>query len=147
MMKTKFLGFSLTCFLGLLAAWSCGGDKCDPGYELSNHTCVPAAPSSGGSSSAGESSSDGSAGENSDSGGNAGDGAPAGGAPSCSTTFGDSCTEAGNCSCDTNFCAAMPGQTGFCTHDGCLEDPDVCPDGWSCMDLSSFVPDLSMCVE
>lgn len=58
--------------------------------------------------------------------------------------FGTSCSDAtshSDCGCPTNYCAVMPGQSeGYCTITGCTENPDVCPEGWSCFDLSTIVP-------
>ena len=65
------------------------------------------------------------------------------------STFGSACftaTTTTDCGCDTGFCAAMPGEQGFCTHSGCLQDTSVCPSGWKCMDLSALgQPGLSIC--
>ncbi len=61
-------------------------------------------------------------------------------------TFGSVCLTDADCGCDTGFCAAMPGQKGFCTHSGCLQDSAVCPSGWTCTDLSSYGQQgLSIC--
>ena len=70
-------------------------------------------------------------------------------AGACSeTTFGQPCSIAADCSCDTDFCAVQPGQSaGFCTTTGCLEVPDACAEGFVCLDVSGFSPDLgSICV-
>jgi hypothetical protein len=41
----------------------------------------------------------------------------------------------------------MPGEEdGFCTRIDCVENPDNCPEGWSCFDLSVFGEDLSFCL-
>ena len=62
------------------------------------------------------------------------------------STFDSTCLTATDCGCDTGFCAAMPGQQGFCTHSGCLQDTSVCPTGWTCMDLSAYGQQgLSIC--
>jgi hypothetical protein len=55
--------------------------------------------------------------------------------------FGTPCTRSNMCRCDAaSFCAVQPGESeGFCTATGCSADPSVCPEGWSCFDLSTFV--------
>lgn len=69
---------------------------------------------------------------------------------SCSSpsAFGDTCAENADCHCDVDFCALQPGAaSGVCTRSGCVEDPSICPAGWSCLDLKAFDPDLpSICV-
>lgn len=75
----------------------------------------------------------------------AGDGA----AGACSLPGGDAegygapCRDGTNhsdCPCAANYCAIMPGQQqGYCTKTGC-SGTSGCPDGWSCFDLSRFVP-------
>jgi hypothetical protein len=56
--------------------------------------------------------------------------------------FGAACTDAvehSECSCAADYCAVMPGQSeGYCTVTGCKDDPSVCPEDWSCFDLSAF---------
>jgi hypothetical protein len=54
--------------------------------------------------------------------------------------FGAACTTDADCACAAaGYCALMPGQAeGYCTATGCIEDPAVCPSGWSCFDLSAF---------
>lgn len=57
--------------------------------------------------------------------------------------FGASCSDASECPAPTDWCAVQPPDTtGFCTRQGCLDDPSICPDEWSCMDLSVFSPTL-----
>ena len=46
-----------------------------------------------------------------------------------------------DCGCDATYCAVQPGATeGMCTRTGCVEDPSLCPEGYSCLDLSAFQP-------
>jgi hypothetical protein len=54
-----------------------------------------------------------------------------------------------DCADPAPYCAIQPGmKTGVCTVDGCIEDPDLCPEGWSCLDLGLFSAELpSICVE
>jgi len=58
--------------------------------------------------------------------------------------FGAACSDAvehSECPCAADYCAVMPGQSeGYCTATGCNDDPSVCPEGWSCLDLSGFQP-------
>ncbi|HTQ05564.1 MAG TPA: hypothetical protein VMI54_16995 [Polyangiaceae bacterium] len=124
---------------GVFGAWlgatagACN-ERCDPGYHLSEDLCYVDPPDAG-----------------ADAGSEAGAaGAPS--APTCDdasvTTFGASCHSNADCTCDSDFCAGYPGQVGSCTRTGCLTDPSVCPDGYSCMDLSSFGAGLpAICVK
>lgn len=61
-----------------------------------------------------------------------------GGAPE--TGFGASCDVDADCVAPTDFCAAPPMQTKFCTKTltSCDEAPATCPEGWSCLDLNAF---------
>jgi hypothetical protein len=69
-------------------------------------------------------------------------------ADAASGAFGSVCASTQECTGQTDLCAIQPGAAaGFCTHDGCKERPEVCPSSWRCMDLSSFQPGLSLCVE
>jgi hypothetical protein len=135
----------------LTGAWSltqlpgCAGDQCDPGWELKDHSCVPSAPAD-----AGDGQADGATPTNQDTGTGipedpesdtdaAGDEAATGGdAAECASQLGATCTQTSECTCDTSFCASMPGSPGVCTRTGCLQDSSVCPSGWHCMDLSSY---------
>jgi hypothetical protein len=69
--------------------------------------------------------------------------------PEFENGFQSPCTDDENhseCTCEADYCAIMPGATeGFCTVTGCVEDPDKCPDGYMCFDLSPFGVDLSFC--
>ena len=113
--------------------------SCPKGYTLKENVCVLSVDSevvdSGGTEDAGTTAS-----------GNDADVSPT---ECADATFGSACftaTAATDCGCDTGFCAAMPGQQGFCTHSGCLQDPPVCPSGWTCMDLSAYGQQgLSIC--
>ena len=111
-----FAALGLALAVGLPLSLAGCGEQCDPGYELKNHLCYQAAAPSGA--------------------------AGAAGAPSCDepsiSTFGGVCRSDTDCVCDSDFCAGIPGQEGLCTRTGCDTDPAVCPDGFSCMDLSGF---------
>ncbi|GEM_PF-5524897 len=52
-----------------------------------------------------------------------------------------------DCGCDATYCAVPPGATaGMCTRTGCTDDPSLCPEGYGCLDLSTFQPGLpSLC--
>lgn len=55
--------------------------------------------------------------------------------------FGAACTASSECTCAANYCALMPGQTqGYCTKTECVANEALCPDGWSCFDISRFAP-------
>lgn len=58
--------------------------------------------------------------------------------------FGRACADDSGCGEPAPFCALKPGDPeGYCTVTGCLDDPSVCPSGYSCMDLTAFgVPDF-----
>ncbi len=102
-------------------------DQCDPGYTLENYLCVaiPDDTASGGAAGSDD----------------AGGGEPGTGPASCEpSTFGADCTSSADCTCDSSFCAAYPGDVGFCTRTGCLEDPSVCPTGYGCFDISALQP-------
>ena len=74
----------------------------------------------------------------------AGSGSEPGDGEACSpgAGFGASCTSDAECGCpEASYCAIMPGQAvGNCTATGCVDDPSVCPDDWSCFDISLFAP-------
>jgi hypothetical protein len=62
--------------------------------------------------------------------------------------FGDPCYDTDYCKCATNLCVLRTEDAeGICTHTGCLEQPDLCPSDWSCVDLSPYGADLpSICL-
>jgi hypothetical protein len=61
--------------------------------------------------------------------------------------FGEPCTANEQCRCGKDLCAIIPGQTcGFCTRSGCLQDPSICPQGWTCYDASAYQAGYSLCV-
>jgi hypothetical protein len=70
-----------------------------------------------------------------------GDATPPTTPPPTTDAFGAPCTDVSSCGAPTDYCAVMPGQSsGYCTRKGCVDDPNVCPSGWSCFDLSKFDP-------
>lgn len=54
--------------------------------------------------------------------------------------FGKLCETDTDCTGPTNYCAAPPMQTKFCTADmaSCDEAAETCPEGWPCLDLNMF---------
>lgn len=57
--------------------------------------------------------------------------------------FSDVCTGDDSCAAPTDYCAKYPSDpTGYCTRTGCLTDLSICPDGWSCLDLSVYLAGL-----
>lgn len=64
------------------------------------------------------------------------------GACNADVELGATCSDAithSECGCDADYCAIVPGdEQGYCTRTGCLDDPSVCPEGWSCFDVSVF---------
>jgi hypothetical protein len=76
---------------------------------------------------------------------------PDGGDMMCSDKlagWGDPCTGLEHCRCGLDLCAIQPGATcGFCTRSGCLQDPKICPQGWTCFDASAFQAGYSLCIK
>lgn len=129
---------SLLLALGLVAT-ACDSSDCDPGQTYRDGLCYPdpdAAPAEG-TADAGTDAAD------------AGtiDAGAADAAVDAFAHYGDVCEETAECEAPSNYCAIQPGETvGYCTHTGCVEDASVCPDDWSCLDLSVFDPTLpSIC--
>jgi len=57
--------------------------------------------------------------------------------------MGDTCTGEGTCTGEADFCAMESGAAeGICTTQGCTVDPNDCPEGLVCFDLSAFAPGL-----
>ena len=73
------------------------------------------------------------------------------GQPGCtaddSGALGDPCTTDADCGCPADYCVLAPGAgEGYCSVTGCVEDPELCPNGYACTDLSRFSPELpSVC--
>lgn len=64
-----------------------------------------------------------------------GDGLPEGMDAACSETM--------PCTGEADFCNQVPGSPeGVCTIQGCTIEPDDCPPGYVCFDLSVIVPTL-----
>ena len=68
------------------------------------------------------------------------DGAAGSAGSSSESPFGATCDTAADCTAPTNYCAAPPMQSKFCTQTmaSCDEAPTTCPEGWSCLDLNAF---------
>jgi hypothetical protein len=60
------------------------------------------------------------------------------GAPICAPYegFGESCTADWQCRCGLDSCNTFTGN--YCTHTGCLQDPSICPEKWTCLDLTAM---------
>jgi hypothetical protein len=105
---------------------ACLGDRCSPGQVLAEGACVPRADgaSDARADGRGDGLRDGYAGE--------------------SVPLGAACDRNSQCKGETSFCVVMPGKTvGYCTKTGCEEGrPGSCPPGYTCLDLSRFVPGL-----
>ncbi len=70
-------------------------------------------------------------------------GAPAasqGGAGTGDSAFGASCEAHADCQAPTDYCAESPVAPAYCTAQGCDESPEICPEGWTCFDVSQFAP-------
>lgn len=102
-------------------------DRCDPGWEARDNLCVEIAPQ------------DGSGGE--DTTADAGPGPDAGGGrviPECRagdgdpSTFGQTCATDADCGCPAPICLPM---LFICSHVGCDDVPERCPDGYSCAEI------------
>lgn len=115
-----------------LAVSACGSSDCDPGQTYRDGLCYPDpdAAEVAGAADAGTS-----------------DAGAADAAAAPFAHYGDVCAETAECQAPSNYCAVQPGEDdGYCTHTGCVEDAAVCPDDWSCLDLSVFDPTLpSLC--
>ncbi len=54
--------------------------------------------------------------------------------------FGATCAEHTDCEAPTDYCAKSPVAPAYCTAQGCDETPEICPEGWTCFDVSQFAP-------
>ena len=129
----------------VVLAVGCASDaECPDGYVLDS-TCVPVTPTSdAGGDGDGDDEPDAADADAADA-----MGAVCEAEPEFEGGFESPCMDAQNhseCTCEADYCALMPGlPEGFCTVTGCVDDPDVCPAGWECFDLSAFVPGLNFC--
>jgi hypothetical protein len=58
------------------------------------------------------------------------------------TGFAYGCNAPADCPCGLDFCIIYGGP-GYCTRTGCADDPSLCPQGWSCVDLGLYSPGLT----
>lgn len=124
-------------------AFGCeASSTCDEGYVLEGANCVPDSMSTGDASTMSD------AGNAADASGDAEPTPNDGGDGEGAACFEETCASHDDCDCDADYCGIRPGEsTGYCTYRGCKEDPSVCPESWSCMDLSIYQPTLpSICV-
>lgn len=135
MLHRTLLITALASLPWLVACTQSEDDACGEGTVYRDGGCHPA--------SAGTS--NGSAGTSSPSDGGSADaaGAPAGGAPAAGATdpnFGLDCETADDCAGITDYCVPMsPFDSAYCSVQACdASDPEVCPAGWTCTDLSRF---------
>ena len=100
------------------------GDRCGPDEELVDNLCMPLR--SDGGASDGEASADGDI-----------------------AGLGEPCREQEDCFLPADICVIYPGATdGYCTIQHCSRDPDDCPEGYFCMDVSEFNYDCdTLCLQ
>lgn len=99
------------------ALTGCIGDRCSPGQILRESKCVPISIDGGGLE----------------------DGGADGGAEG----FAAPCSGNEDCTGKADFCVVFPGSPeGYCTYQDCEQEPDSCPDEYTCVDLSKFLPTL-----
>lgn len=125
---------------GVLWISGCLGDRCDPGQILTNGQCVAtsdALPPDSGQGDLGASTPDA---------GGAGD---MGAGDTVAQNLGQACVKSEDCDGVASFCVVMPGQTtGYCTIKDCTITPNDCPKGYTCMDISSYVPGIpNLCIK
>jgi hypothetical protein len=105
------------------------GDRCGPGEDLIGNACVP-------------SRSDG--------------GAPDGVTPDGGTStdgdlsgLGEPCGATEDCTLAADMCVIYPGAAvGYCTVQHCSPEPDDCPVGYFCMNVSEYNPDYdTICIQ
>jgi hypothetical protein len=60
------------------------------------------------------------------------------------TGLGQECTGGASCPVLAPVCVILPGQqTGYCTLEECSLEPDDCPHGYYCMDISAYKPEYT----
>jgi len=53
----------------------------------------------------------------------------------------DDVTNHSDCPCAADYCSKSPFDArGYCSVTGCKENPNICPPGWSCFDVSLVAP-------
>ncbi|MEN9580866.1 MAG: hypothetical protein RJA70_3875 [Pseudomonadota bacterium] len=75
---------------------------------------------------------------------NSGGGEPAVGggadAGAVDPAFGAACEQHTDCKGPTDYCVASPLGAPYCSASGCDADASICPEGWTCFDVSKFAP-------
>ena len=56
--------------------------------------------------------------------------------------FGKACSSAADCTHDAPACGAP--SSPVCTAVNCMKMPEVCPDDWTCLDVTGLSPDPSV---
>lgn len=105
-------------------------DPCDANYREEHGVCIPILSDAGA--------------DGSPDGGDVDAGDDAGCPDDPYAFFGEACTrqdEPTDCPCSDYVCGALnPGEDGFCTRLGCLDDETICPPEWTCFDASAYDP-------
>jgi len=142
----RSIGYGMVLPLALLA---CEADEpCDKDEMHVQGACVADDAPSAGSSGKGSAGKGGGSGSRADSGmagkdaGTTDSEKDSGTAAECTEDrddiLGSDCQVDGDCNCAAPYCAKMPGQAkGVCTV-FCEPDPDDCPEGYRCFDLSAI---------
>ena len=110
---------------------ACLGERCGPGQEVFETVCVSvdAGPEAAATD-------------------DAATGDAEGDAVGPSVPVGGTCTDQPECVGETNVCIIVPGEpSGYCSIQGCTMQPDNCPSGYACTDLTAFVPGLFACLQ
>lgn len=126
------MNVSVLLMLGALGGVACDpSDPCDPGYYEEHGACYAypqPAVDAGRDASA----------ELDEDGGEVADAAPP---ADPYEGFGEACEEQSDCA-DGLICGAP--QLALCTQVNCMEDPSICPPGWTCFDTTGVSPDPSV---
>lgn len=121
------LALFLSLLLGILLAACTPPHRCDPGQIDMGYSCY-APPDAGGGSDTGAAQVD----------------VIPPDAVMCTdryTGFGYGCNVPEDCPCGRDFCVIFSGQQ-YCSQTGCDADPSICPSGYSCVDLGTYVAGL-----
>jgi hypothetical protein len=128
--RPHVLTLLLAATLAMSQLPACLGDRCGPDQVLVDTVCMSAdaGPEAGPA--------DGPAGD------------AEGDATGPSVPVGGTCTDQPDCVGETNVCIIVPGApSGYCSIQGCTMQPDSCPQGYVCTDLTAFVPGLLACLQ
>jgi hypothetical protein len=129
----------------LLTVGACHpSDRCDPGFHVEAAACVADDDASGDADGAGDDAGmgdvDASAPMNGDGDGDAHAACEPG--EGDQSTFGSSCSSDADCSCPAPVC--MPAPLGYCSQVQCADDPDVCPDGFTCFEVPESLQEMGV---